>query len=122
MYCHFPLAVVLIRVTVKGIVSGVGVPVKLLAYLNTCSPVTDTAIASAPLSPLLPCLLQDHENTLLNVLPSIVIGIVNVPLSALKAVPVDTVKLILEFDGLATVIPFALLIVPNVKSVRFVVP
>ena len=50
---------------------------------------------------------------MLNVLPSIVIGIVKLPPSAVKAVPVETAKLTLE-DVFETVIPLALLIVPIV--------
>ena len=75
-----------------------------------------TVYASLPLSPLSPfepCLLQDHENTLLNVLSSMVIGIVKFPLSALKVVLVDVVKFT-RLAVLPTVIPLALLIVPIV--------
>ena len=59
---------------------------------------------------MLPCLEHDHENVLLKVLPSIVIGIMIFPPSAARAVFVDTAKLTLE-DVLLTVIPLALLIV-----------
>ena len=58
-------------------------------------------------------LLLLYENTLLNVLPSIVIGMVKFPPSAVIAVSVDTAKFT-RLEVLLTVIPFALLIVPMV--------
>ena len=78
--------------------------------------VNDTFFALSPLSPLspfVPCLEHDQEKVLLNVFPSIVIGIMKLPPSAARAVFVDTAKLTLE-DVLLTVIPLTLLTVPIV--------
>ena len=49
-----------------------------------------------PVLPVVPCLEHDQENVLLNVFPSMVIGIVKLPPSAVKAVLVETAKLTLE--------------------------
>ena len=76
-----PFLVVLNLETDRTIELGVGV-VAPLGYLNTCSPLTTTYLASDPSLPSLPLYVFTQLNTLTKLLPSIVIGMLNDPLSA----------------------------------------
>ena len=79
-------------VAVTLITCGVGLPLKLFVYLNTCSPVTVTYLA---LEPLAPVFVLDHENFFVNDLPSALIIISNEPTSA-NDVPVFALMVIVS--------------------------
>ena len=75
LYSHTYTGLVILNgVAVTLITCGVGLPLKLFVYLNTCSPVTVTYLA---LEPLAPVFVLDHENFFVNDLPSALIIISN---------------------------------------------
>ena len=112
------LGVAFWQVAVTVIVAGLKVIPPSLERITCEFAVRLISFAESPASP---CLEHDQLNTLLNVFPSIVIGIVNFPPSIVNAVFDETAKLTL-LDVFVTVIPPPLLIVPIVKSVLCVEP
>ena len=121
LYCHL-LNVRLSNLAVNVIVEGSyvspfievniwDVAWRLSAFASSPSKPSLPSVPLVPLVPAVPCLAHDQLNVLLNVLSSIVIGIVNCPLSAPNIVEFDTAKFTL-LDVLVTVIPLALGIFP----------
>ena len=117
LYSHTYTGLVILNgVAVTLITCGVGLPLKLFVYLNTCSPVTVTYLA---LEPLAPVFVLDHENFFVNDLPSALIIISNEPTSA-NDVTVFALMVIVS-DVLDNVKPFTVGKVPIVND-RLLLP
>ena len=87
-----------------------------LVYLNTCSPLTTTYFALSPSIPSLPLYALTQLNTLIKLLPSIVIGMLNEPLSA-NSNPFVSITIVAPF--LVIVSPCGFVIVPIVGVFSF---